>query len=136
MTERASVFVTSAPSATMLAIGPFDVILHRSPPEETLVGGEYAIDPRIGRPTISTVESLQAIMNCYQTGIVLVPGDYWRNKAAVTEEVSNFLMATAKLTRMTAPGAPDELLVFEWENAPSSSAAACQELRLKLPPRA
>jgi hypothetical protein len=133
MTERASVFVTSAPSDTMLAIGPFDVILHRSPPEETLVGGEYAIDPRIGRPTISTVESLQAIVNCYQTGIVIVPGDYWRNKAAVTEDVANYLMATAHLTRFAGPTSPDDdLLVFEWQGQPHVASPQCDEVRSKL----
>jgi 4-amino-4-deoxy-L-arabinose transferase-like glycosyltransferase len=137
MIERASIFITSKPTTTLLVLGRFDVVLNTNPPDETMDEGEYAIDPRLGRPVIGTVESLQTIMNCYQTGIVIVPGEYWRNKAAVTEEVSDFLMARAKLTRMTAPKTiapvpPDELLVFEWESDPPSSAAACDELRLKL----
>ena len=52
---------------------------------------------------ISPVESVQAIMNCYQTGIVIVPGAFWRNQAAVTEEVSNLLISTAHLTVFTTP---------------------------------
>jgi hypothetical protein len=134
MVKRASIFVTAAPPETALVLGPFDLILNRSPPEETLEQGEFALDPRVGRATIATVESMQAVMDCYPTGIVVVPGEYWRNKAAVTEDVANLLMATANLTRMNAPGAPDELLVFEWKNDPRSSAGTCNELRLKLLP--
>ena len=138
MIERASIFITAKPTTTLLALRPADVVLTRNllddefTPSESSDESEFVIDRRVGRPVVGTTGSLQAIMDCYQTGIVIVPDAYWRNRAAVTEEVANLLMVTAKLTRMTAPNAPEELLVFEWESAPPSSTAACGELGRKL----
>lgn len=133
MVKRASVVIASMPSTTLYELGPFDAVLSRSPPEESLQEGEFALDRRVGRPTISTVESLQAIMNCYQTGIVIVPRQFWRNKAAVTDDVSNLLVATSRLTTFTAPGFPnDDLLVFEWQEQPQAASLQCDEVRSKL----
>jgi hypothetical protein len=139
MIERASVFITAEPTTTMLELGPFDVILSRVFPEMTLDEGEFAIDLRLGRPTITTAESLQAIMNCYQTGIVIVPIEYWRNNGTVTENVlkilgvSNLLMATSHMTRFTVAGSSkDDLLVYEWQGQMHVTSPQCDEVRSKV----
>ncbi|HEX6118351.1 MAG TPA: hypothetical protein VFZ03_02795 [Dongiaceae bacterium] len=133
MVKRASIFIASVPSTTLYELGPFDAVLSRSPPDESLAEGEFALDRRVGRPNISTAESLRAIMNCYPTGIVIVPRQAWRNKAGVTDDVANLLVATSRLTTFRAPELPeDDLLVFEWHGQPQATSLECDEVRSKL----
>jgi 4-amino-4-deoxy-L-arabinose transferase-like glycosyltransferase len=132
--ERASVFIAAMPSTMLYVLGPHDVILSANATVETPEGGEFAIDRRVGRPAIASVESLQAIMRCYQTGIVIVMGVQWRHRAGVTEDVANLLMARARLTRFkgAAPKGEEDVLVFEWQGRPDEASPQCDEVRSKV----
>lgn len=132
--ERASIFLASMPSTMLYLLGPFDVILNANAAEEAAGEAEFTPDPRVGRPAIQTKESLQAIMSCYPTGIIVVTGTQWRHRAGVTEEVANFLMETARLTRFKgpAPKGEEDLLILEWERQPDAASPQCGEIRSKV----
>jgi hypothetical protein len=132
MVKRASVFIASLPSTTMLELGPYAAILNRNALDESPGEHEFAHDSRVGRPIISTVASLESIMNCYPSGVVVVPSDFWRVAAGVGEDVSNFLMSSARLTRLKTPGAPFDLMVFEWQGNPDGTSSRCEKVRSML----
>jgi hypothetical protein len=142
MIERASVFIATMPATTIYELGTFDVILHGIMLDEVIrtSGGspkeaentEFTTDPRSGRPMISTLESLQAIMSCYHSGIIIVTGEYWRNRGVVTDEMANFLVATAHLTKFTGPTPDDDLLVLEWQGQLDARSPQCDEIRSKV----
>jgi hypothetical protein len=132
--ERASIFLASLPSTMLYLLGPFDVILNANAAEEAAGESEFSPDPRVGRPAIQTKESLQAIMDCYPTGVIVVTGGQWRHRSGVTESVANFLMETTRLTRFKggAPKGEDDLLVLEWERQPDAASSRCGEIRSKV----
>jgi hypothetical protein len=129
LVHHASVFVTSGASLTLLNLGPYDVVLNRNAVDETPAGQEFAVDPRTGRPTIGTVDSLQKIMDCYPDGVVLVVSNDWRRPAAVDDATANFLVSSAQLTLLKARGSPDELLVFRWQGRENLTSAQCTDIR-------
>jgi hypothetical protein len=132
MVGGSSIIVASTPSTTLLNLGPFDVILNRNVLDESPDDGEYAVDRRVGRPVISTVTSLRDIMSCYSNGLVVVTSDFWRVDSAVSEEVANFLQANTTSTRMTARGAPYDLLTFEWQGKTEGASTVCDGISARL----
>jgi hypothetical protein len=57
---------------------------------------EFGIDPRLGLPLISTTESLEKLMTCFRSGIVVGPIEHWGNPILVSEPVQAVIRAHAQ----------------------------------------
>lgn len=83
--ERADVVVAVEELGSIYFLGRADVALsasklreipyfHDLPPDQY---SEFDIDPRTGRPVISTAESLERLMQCFPQGLVVGPISMW-----------------------------------------------------------
>jgi 4-amino-4-deoxy-L-arabinose transferase-like glycosyltransferase len=124
--RNASLVVTSNELFTLMFIGRYDVHLSRDLVEQTPERSDFAVDPRTGRPVISTAQSLKELMDCYPNGVALVEGWNWRNPHGVNDEASDLLLRSAKMERIGWPGAArayarswsdDDIFLFRWDHA-------------------
>jgi hypothetical protein len=122
----ASLVVTSNEMFTLLFLGHYDVQFSRDLLEQTPDRSEFAVDPRTGRPVISTAQSLKELIGCYPKGVALVQGWNWRNPHGVNDEASELLLRSAKAERIGWPGAArpfrrnwsdDDIFLFRWDHA-------------------
>ncbi|MEM1212099.1 MAG: glycosyltransferase family 39 protein [Planctomycetota bacterium] len=71
---------------------------------------EGEVDPRLGRPTISTPESLLEVMARYPSGLVLSEHTDWRTDYALTPEVADLI--ESKMEQMEI--SDRKFLMFRW----------------------
>jgi 4-amino-4-deoxy-L-arabinose transferase-like glycosyltransferase len=122
LSSRAEINLMSVSVKGLYFLGRSDIEISRNHLfDETGVAREFSQDPRIGRPVISTPESLRLVMNRYSSGLVVVEEVDWRNPAGVPAATAEFLENHAQLV-----GLPKRtrLLAFTWHNAPASAADA------------
>jgi Dolichyl-phosphate-mannose-protein mannosyltransferase len=77
--ESAEVVVSTEELGTLYFLGRFDLRFSPSKLEELAPSErrEFGIDHRTGRPVISLRTTLQQVIECYRTGIVLGPATHW-----------------------------------------------------------
>jgi 4-amino-4-deoxy-L-arabinose transferase-like glycosyltransferase len=66
------VVVTNDELAALYYLGAYDVLIYPSRLSELPDKTEFARDPRTGRPVIATPAALQAIFDCFKTGLVVL----------------------------------------------------------------
>ena len=74
---------------------------------------EFRTSRVYGRPMVSTAQSLERIMACYPTGLVLVTHDHWQQPWAVTPEAAAFL--TQHTDSLPLPRSW-RMLAFRWRH--------------------
>jgi hypothetical protein len=57
---------------------------------------EFGIDPRLGRPIIARPESLEQLMTCFRSGIVVGPIEHWGNPILVSAPVQDVIRRHAE----------------------------------------
>lgn len=126
--ERADVVVTTEELATLYYLGRYDIRFSRSkldelPAEEQR---EFGIDPRTGRPVVSTRESVERILACYPSGVILGPATSWDNPKLIDAEIARLIQERAR----PIPLPPrTHLFAYAWERPSGDpAAAACHEL--------
>jgi 4-amino-4-deoxy-L-arabinose transferase-like glycosyltransferase len=133
----AGLVVTSNEMFTLLFIGRYDVHFSRDLLEQTAERSDFAVDPRTGRPVISTARSLKELIGCYPNGVALVQGWNWRNPHGVNDEASELLQRSATEKRIGWPGAErpfsrgwsdDDIFLFRWDDAGPSD-GQCARVR-------
>jgi 4-amino-4-deoxy-L-arabinose transferase-like glycosyltransferase len=129
--DSASVVLTTDDVKTLYALGRYDIALNANRITEitgSLSGGEgeFEIDPRTGRPVISTADSLRLVMSCYPDGLILAGAGRFRSDEAIIDPVADVIEAD------TVPIAlPSEarILAFRWQHpVPDPAPAACATL--------
>jgi 4-amino-4-deoxy-L-arabinose transferase-like glycosyltransferase len=127
----ASIVLTSDDVETIHGVGRYDMALNANRITEitgSLSGGEgeFEIDPRTGRPVISTADSLRLVMSCYPDGLILAGAGRFRSDEAIIDPVADVIEAD------TVPIAlPSEarILAFHWQHpVPDPPPAACATL--------
>jgi 4-amino-4-deoxy-L-arabinose transferase-like glycosyltransferase len=129
---NASVVLTSHDIKTLYFLGRYDMVISKNRITEITVmnrsggDGEFEIDPRTGRPVISTQESLRLIMACYPDGLILAQAGEFRLDSGITDPVADVIEANA--TPIPLP--PEaRVLAFHWEHpVPDPAPAACAAL--------
>lgn len=87
---------------------------------------EFSIDWRTGRPAISTPESLQRVMACFGSGLVLVERFHLNRAILVPEETTAFLLANTE----EVPLPPDSwVLAFRWKRPVPPTQPGCPPWR-------
>ncbi len=77
------------------------------------VQGEFSRSIVYGRPVVSTAQSLEQILECYPSGLVLVEKYHWRKRWAVTPDAADFL--TRHTDSLALPPAW-RMLAFRWQH--------------------
>lgn len=73
---------------------------------------EFSRSITYGRPVVSTAQSLERIVGCYPSGLVLVEKYHWRKPWAVTPDAANFLI---QHTDSLALPPSWRMLAFRWQ---------------------
>lgn len=100
--ENAPVVVTTNFPKTLYYFNRFDIAFSPVIVEDKLRGKEGAIDPRNGRPAISTTESLQQVFDDYAHGIFVGERSEWRSRFRMTDEAADLLESHAKKVKLPA----------------------------------
>ena len=126
--QRADVVVTTEELATLYFLGRYDIRFSRSKLEELDADQqrEFGIDFRTGRPVISTKESIERLLACYPTGVILGPRNTWNNPTLIDAELVQLIQSRLRPIPLP-PGS--HIFAFAWEQPSGDpSAAACAEL--------
>lgn len=118
--EDSSVVVTSQGLHVLYYFGRHDIELLRSSVQE-----EFQIDPRLGRPTISTGASFLKIRSCYPSGMVVIHDNAWRHASFVPTDAADAIEQTTN--EFEVPNSLG-LKVFYWDNAAIVRNGDCQSL--------
>ena len=87
---------------------------------------EFGRDYRTGRPVISTRESLERILACYPTGIIVGPSAHWGRPELINNDLA--MMITAHAQPLPLPKR-SQLSAYVWEHAsPPAGDSRCQGL--------
>ena len=125
-TRSADVIVTTNSMAALYYLGRFDVemsatILHETPTET-----EFDRDERTGRPVISSAKSLQTLIDCYSSGLVVAEEWQWQNDVYGVNDA-----AAALLRKVAAPvelPAESQLVAYRWSRAAARATSQCPDL--------
>ena len=124
LAEEASVVVTSQGLHMIYFIGDYDIELLKSASDT--VGEEFAIDPRMGRPTISTGESFELVRSCFENGLVVIHDFAWRNQYFVPDDAADAIENSTD--RLDVPSSVS-LKVFRWQGTSLPVPDDCPRLR-------
>jgi hypothetical protein len=93
---------------------------------------EFSIDPRTGRPGISTPESLQQLMKCFRSGLVLAEQFHLNRDHMIPDQTSAFLAANT--TEVPLP-AESWVRAFRWRHAVPPNQPGCPPWRASARPQ-
>jgi hypothetical protein len=87
---------------------------------------EFGIDYRTGRPVISKPESIQQLIECFRTGLIVGPVEHWGDPIRINEVIKEIIIEAAEQIEV-----PREsyLYAWGWEREPrENNAEYCAEL--------
>lgn len=111
---RAGVVVTTEELGTLYFLGRYDVRYSPSKLEELAPDQqhEFGIDHRTGRPVIATPASLQLLMECYASGVVLGPIEDWGKSYKINDALARIITERAQPVDLPPR---TRLFAYEWE---------------------
>ena len=83
---------------------------------------EFALDPRIGFPIVSRPSSVQLIMSCYPSGLVVVEKGLWRRPESVPPETADVV---ARYADSVPLGPKSDLVAFRWTRPAPGNRTSC-----------
>ncbi len=116
-----SVFVVVTDVHALYFIGGYDLMLNRTVRDDYAPNREFATDPRTGGAAIATAASMRLVIDCYPSGLVVVPRFAWRNPSFVTNDVADSIATLA--TRV--PLRSTEFLSYQWRRDTPLESAGC-----------
>lgn len=125
---RADVVVTTEELASLYFLGRYDIRFSRSKLDELPEAEqrEFGIDDRTGRPVISTQASLERVLACYPTGVILGPDNTWNNPTLLDGDLVQLIKQRAAPIPLPAGS---HLFAYAWERpSGDAAAAACGDL--------
>lgn len=124
--QRVDVVLTSSSMPTLYYLGDFDIEVNRQFLRETRTQAEFSVGSQTGRPIVSRAESIGRVVDCYATGLLIVP----TGKLGVLPEFDDATVALldARATRVDLQ-AEWGITAFLWEHATTESPSGCESLR-------
>lgn len=123
--EEADVVVSGSELDSLFYLGRHDVLLSRTRSAEIRDYEEFALDPRTGRPVISTAASLELLMACHADGLIVTPSRFWRAAAHIGDPLANLIVTRARALELP----PDaHVTAFVWERSAAASDGRCAAL--------
>jgi 4-amino-4-deoxy-L-arabinose transferase-like glycosyltransferase len=111
-TEAADIVITTEELGALYYLGRSDVGFNPSKMGEIGAGDdppEFSIDPRTGRPLVSTPEALERLIECFPRGFIAGPENDWGRDIFITEPVQAVLEQHAQPIEV-----PPESHLFAW----------------------
>jgi hypothetical protein len=99
---EADIVLTTNELSALYYLGRYDALISKSRMSELRDGGEFSLDPRTGRPVLTTPESLALIMDCYPDGLIVADAARWRNRAQIDDAVIHLIQARAEEVNLAA----------------------------------
>jgi 4-amino-4-deoxy-L-arabinose transferase-like glycosyltransferase len=125
----AAIVVTTDELSALYYLGRYDVVINKSRLSELRGAGEFSLDPRTGRPVITTPESLALIMDCYPDGLIVADGTRWRDPVHVDAAVIHVIEARAEEVELPAAA----MHAYFWRQPDDAGRAeACAHLPARL----
>ena len=107
------VIVTANDMHTLYYLGDYDFALNASRVSEIPSAEEFALDPRTGRPAVGKPASLERIIACYPSGLILSDVYSWRADRAIDDAAANLIIARTEPIELPARL---RLLAFHWQH--------------------
>ncbi|MFO1048577.1 MAG: hypothetical protein U1E52_11850 [Geminicoccaceae bacterium] len=119
--ERADVVVSTEELGHLYFLGRYDVRFSPSKMDELLPSEqhEFGLDYRTGRPVIGTRDSLERILECYPTGVIVGPSAHWGRPELINPDLSALIAAHAQELPLPARS---QLRAYVWEHGPANDA--------------
>jgi 4-amino-4-deoxy-L-arabinose transferase-like glycosyltransferase len=89
-------------------------------------GPQFTIFRKLGRPVISTAESLGELRACYRTGLLVSERAQWRTPWSIQPVVADYIEATMEPVRLPSSA---RLIAFRWTQPVADGAADCPAIR-------
>jgi hypothetical protein len=106
----ADIMITTEELGAIYFLGRADVAFSPSKiPELRNQRSDFGIDYRTGRPVIAKPESLERLIDCFQSGFVVGPIRQWGSPIGITKEAQVVL-----LRRATPIEVPEKSNLFAW----------------------
>lgn len=113
----ADVLVSSDALKALYYFGRVDVFIGVDKLQTQTDGQEFAPSSKLGTPVIAGPESIEALLACYRTGLVIIEDLHWTSSWGVTRKTAAVI--EREMTPVTRPGVWG-LHVFEWSHATAS----------------
>jgi hypothetical protein len=124
--QEAEVVLTSHELHMLYYLDRADIVVSKERLAE-FGDAEFARDPRTGLPVVSTLESLELVLACYPTGVLVtdtIKG--WRAPTVIDNETADLIVS--RMTPIDLP-ARSQLKAFRWEGSMSRTPpAACSKI--------
>lgn len=123
--DEVEIMLTTEDINALYFLGRHDMFISATKLFELPVKKEFVLDPRTGRPIISTAESLRRVMACYSSGIIIAEEEHWRNPIYITDEIADLII------RHTIPVLLDKrlhMIAYRWEKSQQSEKIECDGL--------
>ena len=129
--EEADVVLTSSELEALFYLGRYDVLISRSRAAEIDDYEEFGRDHRTGRPVISTVDSLERLIDCHADGLIVTPTRLWRASPHIGDPLADLI-----LKRTTPLELPPEARVdaYVWDHPARSADGRCAAVRESVEP--
>lgn len=132
--QEADVVLTSHELHMLYYLGRADIVVGKARLAE-FAEADFARDPRTGLPVVSKPESLELILACYPTGVLVtetIKG--WREPVVIDDRAANLIVS--RMTPIDLP-ARSQLRAFRWEGSTSRpSPTACANIPIHHRPAA
>lgn len=119
--ERADIVVSTEELGHLYFLGRYDVRFSPSkmgeldPAEQR----EFGIDHRTGRPVIALGETLERILACYPSGIIVGPAAHWGRPELINDDLARLIEEKAQPLELPRRS---QLRAFVWERLPAADA--------------
>jgi len=125
--DEAQVVISSADLKPIYYLGRLDIVLSATELVRNSNGSlpEFTPTDFSMRPAVSTVASLDLVMRCTASGVVLVERAHWRNPWAVSPTVADFI--ETRMTRIDVPPG-SWIQAFRWSTPEPAADPACAVL--------
>ncbi len=97
-----------------------------SPGAEPEFHPEFSMWPKVGRPLVSTPESIALIVGCYRTGLLVSEEHVWGWRWAVPRATAEFIEQNLQPVELPSDTG---ILAFRWETSEVEDSARCDAIR-------
>ena len=120
---QSDVVLTPSGIMALYFLGGYDLEINENTVEETASRKEFAIDPRTGKPAISTPASLKKVIACYPSGLIVAEQRRWQRAPHIVPKITA-QVASSYAERIPLP---DKLRIvaFKWHHPQTEYPQIC-----------
>lgn len=123
--ENAQIFVTMADLETFFYLGDFDLFLVPPGIDDKPDEADFSQDYRTGKTVIGTLDAMQQILACYESGLLLTNVRRWGNPAMSNPDIEEFIEANTQALELPASS---RVLAFAWDEPLNIEGASCTDM--------